>query len=262
MKKQGIQKIEDFVHLAKADVHIHTLYSDGAPSVAELLKYVETKTDLDVIAITDHDTIQGALEAKKLMKENKYRFELILGEEISSVEGHILGLFLKNEIPGGLPAHKVLKEIHAQGGIAIASHPFEQTRFKNPKMVTMDGVGPVTLIKHRHDFDGIEVVNATPTLDDENLRASALNETILGLAETGSSDGHIVEAVGRGYTLFEGKSALDFKQAILSRQTQAMHSSWSLLSLLKYFFFFVPKGFRLAVNTVLHGQTPKRSDIF
>lgn len=255
MAKQGIKKIEEIKHLGKADLHIHTNFSDGRASVQEILDYVQNFTDLDVIAITDHDTIEGAQLAQKLMLEKYFRFELIVGEEITSQEGHILGLFLKETIPPDLPAHEILKQIKAQGGIAIAAHPFEHSRFKNPNVITMDGVGAATLLKERHHFNGIEIVNATPTLNDEDLKASALNKTLLGLAETGSSDAHIKEAIGRGYTLFEGKTTRDLKKAILSRQTQAMHADWTIMALIKYTFFFVPYGFRILIYSILH-RTP------
>lgn len=260
-QKRGLHKIEDWIKLSKADLHIHTKFSDGKEEVLNLLDYIEDKTNVDCIAITDHDTIEGALEAAKLAQKKKYRFDIIIGEEVSSQEGHILGLFLKKTIPSGLPAHQVLAEIHAQGGLAIAAHPFESTRFKNPNMITMDGVGAATLLKERHHFDGIEVVNATPTLGDENLKASTLNKTLLGLAETGSSDAHIKEAVGRGYTLYEGKTAKDLRKAILHHQTQAIHADWTLFVLLKYLFFFIPHGFRIALNTLVHGRVPKRKDL-
>jgi len=261
-QKRGLTKIEELIKLSKADLHIHTNASDGRPTVEELLKFIEEKTDIDVIAITDHDTIKSALKAKELMAKKNYRFELIIGEEVSSKQGHILGLYLKKEIPAGLTARETIKEIHSQGGLAIASHPFEHNRFNSPEMINMDGVGAATLIRERTKFDGIEIVNGTPTLNDENISAAALNKTLLGLAETGSSDAHILEGVGRAYTLFEGKTAKDLKKAILSRQTQAMQASWTLLALLKYLFFFIPHGFRIAVNTIVHGRLPKRDDLF
>jgi predicted metal-dependent phosphoesterase TrpH len=261
-ERHGLHKIEDWIKLSKADLHIHTKFSDGKEEISDLLEYIEAKTNVDCIAITDHDTIEGALEAEKFAENKNYRFDVIVGEEVSSLEGHILGLFLKKTIPSGLPAHKVLVEIHAQGGIAIASHPLESTRFKNPNMITMDGVGAATLLKERHHFDGIEVVNATPTMEDENIRASALNKTLLGLAETGSSDAHIKEAVGRGYTLYEGKTAKDLRRAILRRQTQGVHADWTLFVLIKYLFFFIPHGLRIALNTLVHGRVPERKDFF
>lgn len=255
MAKRGIKKIEDWKHLGKADLHIHTNFSDGRPSVEQILDYVQNFTDLDVIAITDHDTIEGALLAQKLMLEKYFRFELIIGEEISTLDGHILGLFLTQKINPGLSAHETIKAIHAQGGLAIAPHPFESYKFQNPDMITMKGVGAQVLIKEHHHFNAIEIVNATPTLNDENIKASILNKTLLGRAETGSSDAHILEAIGRGYTLFEGKSVRDFKKAILHRQTQALHTDWTIMALFKYLFFFIPYGFRILIYNILH-RTP------
>jgi predicted metal-dependent phosphoesterase TrpH len=254
MRKKGIKKIEDLARLGKADLHIHSHYSDGRPNVSEILEYVEHYTDLDVIAISDHDTMEGAFEAKKLTQEKKYRFELVLAEEITSIEGHLLGVFLKSPIPPGLPAAEVIEKVKSQGGLIIAVHPFEKTRWHNENMITMDGIGLISLLKLGRKLDGIEVVNATPTLADENLSASLLNKGYLMQAEIGSSDAHILDAIGKGYTLFEGKTALDLKKAIITHQTRAMYTHWTLLALIKYFFFFIPMGFRMFANTILHGR--------
>ena len=252
--KHGVHKIEDFQHLGKADYHIHTNYSDGKPTVQEVLDYVQNHTDLDVIAISDHDTLDSALEAKKLVSEGNYRFELIIGEEITAKEGHIVGLFLKEVIPAGLSALDTIRAIKSQGGLAIAAHPFEQTSLNNADRPIMNGVGFSTLLKIGDKFDGIEVVNATPTLSDENIRASFINKTLILQAETGGSDAHILEAIGMGYTLFEGKSASDFKKAIRTHQTRAMYAKWTILALIKYAYFFLPIGARMVWNTLLHGK--------
>lgn len=185
--KHGIHKIEDYEHLGKADYHIHTLYSDGKPTPQEVLDYVENHSDLDVIAICDHDTIEGALEAKELMKDpstalgagKKYLFELIIGEEVTSKEGHIVGLFLKKAIEPGLPAKEVVKQIHAQGGITIAAHPFERTEWNNAERPIMNGVGLKTLMAIGDGFDGVEIINATPSLHEENVRAALVNSMML-----------------------------------------------------------------------------------
>src|SRR5579884_4109555 len=81
-----------------ADVHMHTNYSDGIGSVEEVLAFVQDHTSLDVIAITDHDTIEGALRARDLVAKGGYRFEVIVGEEISTREGHMLALFLEKPV--------------------------------------------------------------------------------------------------------------------------------------------------------------------
>lgn len=261
MRKEGIHKIEELAHLGKADLHIHSCHSDGRPSIEEILDYVENKTDLDVIAITDHDTIDGALEAVELMKQKKYRFELIVGEEVTCKEGHVLGLFLKEKIPANISTHLALKKINEQGGISIAAHPFQHVRIRNPRYATLDGVGLVTLLKEKENFDAIEIVNATPTLGEENLRAGFVNRTLLLRGETGSSDAHIVEAIGKGYTLFEGRTAVDLQSALKHHQTQPMYTKWTLFALFKYLFFFIPKGIRMAVYTLIHGRHGKRLQI-
>jgi len=261
MDEKDIQKIEKTKNLGKADVHIHSNHSDGRPTIAEILEYVETKTDLDVIAITDHNTIDGALEALELAKQKKYRYDIIVGEEVSSTEGHILGLFLRETIKKGMSPRHTLEEIRRQGGLAIIPHPFENMRMRLPNQLTTDGVGLVALLRERKYYKAIEVANATPTLGAENLRASFINNTILGKSETGSSDAHIVEAIGHGYTLFEGKSAQAFRHALFHHQTRAMHKKWGFRALFKYAFFFIPIGFRMSWYTLLHGRTAQKPQI-
>lgn len=243
--------------LSKADLHIHSNYSDGRPSIEEILEYVQNETNLDVIAITDHDTIEGALLAKEIMKRKNYRFELIVGEEVSSNEGHILGLFLTEKIEPNQPAHETLKQIHAQGGIAIAAHPFYNSRMNNGLQVWAKGVGAATLIQEKNHFDGVETVNATPIFEEENLRTKYINRLLLLRAETGSSDAHILQAIGKGYTLFEGKTAHALKEAVWDHQTQAMNDKWDLLGVSRYAYFFLPIGLRVALNTLIHGRHEK-----
>jgi predicted metal-dependent phosphoesterase TrpH len=255
------KKIRKVAHLSKADMHIHSNYSDGKPTIAEILDYVESNTDLDVIAISDHDTIDGALEAQEIAKTREFRFEIVVGEEISTTKGHILALFLKTAVKPNMGVKETLVEIHQQKGIAIAPHPFEHTRMKNPNMAVMNGIGLKELIASTKHLDAVEIANGTPTLDDENLRAKLVNSTILFCGETGSSDAHILDAIGKGYTLFEGKSSHDLKKALLSHQTKAMVSRWTFFGLLKYLFFFVPIGFRLAFYTLTHGLAKKEPNI-
>ena len=247
--------------LGKADLHIHSHYSDGEMSIKQILDYVQEQTDLDCVAISDHDTMRGAYEAITLMENGSYRFELVLGEEITSQEGHIVGLYLKEEIPPDLPVAEVLKRIRAQKGIAIAAHPFYHSKMKHSKYATMDGIGATTLVKNNRLIDAVEIVNATPTLSDENIGASILNKTILFNAEVGSSDAHIIEAIGMGYTLFEGRTAQDLRHSILEHQTRAMYKKWSYLGLFKYAYFYIPRGLRLLIHTILHGRKHRQPDL-
>jgi predicted metal-dependent phosphoesterase TrpH len=85
--------------LGKADLHIHTAAGDGSSSVEEVLRYVERHTDLDVVAITDHDEVAGSLKAIELARRNGYRFEVIPGLEVTTRDGHLLALFVEQRVP-------------------------------------------------------------------------------------------------------------------------------------------------------------------
>ena len=106
----------------KADLHIHTLYSDGTASVAQVLDWVEHQTDLDLITITDHERIDGALRARELHAAGDFHFELSVGEEITTRRGHLLALFIEERIPALRPLGETVERIHAAGGIAVAPH--------------------------------------------------------------------------------------------------------------------------------------------
>jgi predicted metal-dependent phosphoesterase TrpH len=220
----------------KADLHLHTNASDGAITPKRLLDYVERETDLDVIAITDHDTMDGALEAKRLHEAGDYRFDLVLGEEVTSQAGHILALFIDKPIPKERSAKETISLIHRQGGLAIAAHPMLVMRYINPEMLTANGVGADVLISEQ--FDGIEIVNGGPTMKDENARARLLNRSMLFRAETGGSDAHILDAVGKGYTLFPGRTAADLRQAIEQKTTEAVSTQYRIRELLRYGRYF------------------------
>jgi len=248
MAQVSLKKIEKMAGLGKADLHVHLIDSDPQ----DLLDYVQEKTDLDIIAITDHDSIESALKVKREWQGMGYRFEVIIGEEIAAKEGHVLGIFLKETVPSGLTVHETIQKIHEQGGLAIAAHPFQAMPLRRPDVVLMDGIGLRCLLREGKNFDAVEVVNATPTLSDENLRASLLNKTILLKAEVGSSDAHIPEVIGKGYTVFKGKTSQDLRRAIELGQTQAIRDHWNLTTLIKYTFFFLPEGLRIAAYNLRH----------
>ena len=80
--------------LGRADLHIHSLASDGIDGIAAILEFVERSTDLDVIAITDHERIDAAVAARTMARDLGHRAEVIVGEEISTLGGHLVALFL------------------------------------------------------------------------------------------------------------------------------------------------------------------------
>ena len=107
----------------KADMHLHTLYSDGTVAVDALLQHIEAQTDLDLVAITDHERLDGALRAREIHAAGDFHFDLVVGEEITTRRGHVLALFIEERIPALRPLPETLERIHDQGGLAIAAHP-------------------------------------------------------------------------------------------------------------------------------------------
>jgi len=208
---------------------MHTNCSDGWPAPAELVEHVARNTDLKVIAITDHDTIEGALRAReRAAKAGK--IEVVVGEEVSSRDGHILGLFLERRVRPGMSAAATLHAIHDQGGVAVAPHPFWRTARQVRNGGVVHGVG---WLAAELDFDAIEVENATPGFYVFNRMARRLNLG-LGAAEMGSSDAHILDAIGRAYTEFRGRTAEDLRLAIESGATSAGRSRYKAVGLMRY----------------------------
>jgi predicted metal-dependent phosphoesterase TrpH len=105
--------------LGKADLHVHSRYSDGYATVERILEYTERQTDLDVIAITDHDCIDGALRAAELAAKRCYRFQVMTGAEISTRDGHLLALNIRALVPAALSMAETIQAVHEQGGLAI-----------------------------------------------------------------------------------------------------------------------------------------------
>ena len=213
----------------RADLHMHTNASDGWPTPLELVEHAARRAGLDVIAVTDHDTIEGALRAAEYAGRRS-KLHVIIGEEVSSRDGHIIGLFLEHAVKPGLSAAATVHAIHEQGGIAIAPHPFWRTsrvvRAGNP----VHGVG---WLAAELPFDAIEVENATPGFYVFNRLARRLNMG-LGAAELGCSDAHIVDAVGRAFTYFPGKTPAVLRKAIETGQTHAGRRRYQAVGLVRY----------------------------
>src|SRR5437899_6667389 len=97
----------------RADLHMHTTASDGWPSPHELVDYARA-TALDVIAITDHDTIEGALRARDHAASRRSKLHVVIGEEVSSRDGHIVALFIERRVRPGMSAAATVHAIHQQ----------------------------------------------------------------------------------------------------------------------------------------------------
>ena len=85
--------------LGRADLHVHTWASDGTDSVVDVLEHVEAEGFLDLVAITDHERIDAALAGRELARDRGMRVTVVVGEEITTRGGHLLGLFLDKPVP-------------------------------------------------------------------------------------------------------------------------------------------------------------------
>ena len=196
-----------------ADMHVHTTASDGTASPREVLAFVAQHTDLSVVAFCDHNTNEGALEAADYAAD--YGVEVVVGQEVESAQGHILGLWTPRLISPGMSAEQTVDEIHAQGGLAIAAHPYAPRWWDKHGLCRGE-----TAVYDAVDFDGVEVANSTPLLFAANFRARAYWRANRDrLAATGGSDAHILSVIGTSRTLFPGESAEDLRLALETRTT-------------------------------------------
>ena len=183
----------------KFDPHIHSIFSGDARSKpADIIKQ-SIKIGLDVIAISDHDSIEGSKIAIEIAKKMD-NFLVIPSIEISSSYGHILGLGVETVIPKYLSTEETIEKIHEEGGIAIIPHPFSSYRealfFKDKsamkKLVNSEG----------SSIEGVEVLNARYIFGYSNFRSNKLaNE--YNLAKIGASDSHFLGSIGNCYTEIE-----------------------------------------------------------
>lgn len=187
----------------RIDCHAHTKYSfDAFCRPRELVKAAK-RAGLDGIAVTDHNTIRGWKELRKLSRE--LRFPVIFGEEIKTTQGDIIGLFLDSEIKRGEPL-EVIDRIKGQDGIVVIPHPFDSYRgFKSPESIA----------KKVH---ALEVFNSRVLNDKENKKALEIAKKYR-LGQCAGSDAHISFEVGRAYAISQGDTLEDFRKALKKGKT-------------------------------------------
>lgn len=226
-----------------ADLHMHTTVSDGTMSPQAVVNEVVIQNLIaeregrrrifDVIAITDHDAIQGATTAIEYLNDHYEAgtMDIIVGAEISSKDGHILALDIKKNIRKDLPALDTIKMIHEQGGIAIAAHPFAYIPFMKGlkgigKLICDEKVGP--------ELDAIEIRNANPTETINNFITQAVNSFYFRKPVCGGSDSHFQSAIGKSFTIFEGKTKEELLASLKSGKTKAKGYVYGLPALFTY----------------------------
>ena len=201
-----------------ADLHIHTLYSfDGTCTIGAVLKQAVGR-GLNLIAITDHDEIRGSLEA--MQQAGAYGIGVIPGSEITTAEGHLLALYIQENIPKGLSLEQTLRRVADQGGVCIAAHPGGM-RFNSLKPETIRAA--LEKPELAKVLLGVEVFNAGLIQLSGNEIGQKLADE-LPLARIGSSDAHLLGIIGKGTTFFRGSTTHQFRRSLENRLT------WPVLS--------------------------------
>ena len=174
----------------KGDLHIHSKYSpDSRTEPDDIIKY-SVKLGLDFISISDHN------------KFNKYKSESIIiipGEEVTSIDGHILALFIEEEIPKGLSQMETIDRIHDSGGIAILAHPFRM----------VNGIGK----KYVNSYDAVEVKNSRCGKGCNRKALKLANQ--LNVGKTAGSDAHFLNEIGRVYLEIPDGDMESIRKAII-----------------------------------------------
>ena len=175
----------------KADLHVHTIYSSDSVITPKELVFYAKKRGLTAVAVTDHNQIEGAL---KIAKETD--FPIIPGTEVSSLNGHIVGLNVNTLIPRGLTADETVDRIHKADGIAIACHPF--ALFKG-------SIGNYASKK----FDAVEAINASAFPFSRATRKAHQLAERLKLPKVAGTDAHFAPVIGQAYTLIDSEANIE-----------------------------------------------------
>jgi hypothetical protein len=171
--------------LIKADLHVHTTYSNDSLITPEDLVYYAKKNGLNAVAVTDHNQLEGSY---KIARETD--FLVIPGMEVSSADGHIVALNVKEPIPQGLSVVETVERIHMAGGVAIACHPY--VFFKGCLKENVCSA-----------FDAIEVINARAFPFSRSVKKAEEAAQKFKLSRVAGTDAHYGPQIGYGYTIID-----------------------------------------------------------
>lgn len=180
----------------KVDMHMHSERSPDSRMRAAVQARRIREVGLDVACATDHNTIEGGLR----LREAADGFRVIVGSEILSRDGEIIGLFLERDVPRGLSAEETIARIREQGGVVSIPHPFSRNRLNRIRRLALDRV--------RSSVDAIEVFNAREAFTGDNLRAARYAEEH-GIAGAVGSDSHRPSEIGAAWLEMD-----DFSEAV------------------------------------------------
>ncbi|GAC1474342.1 MAG: CehA/McbA family metallohydrolase [Chloroflexota bacterium] len=200
-----------------ADLHAHTRHTawgDGNQTVEELFRYVEEQTDVDLFAITDHDSTAAARTAWDIHRRGRYRFDFLPGVEVTNQAGHMLVYFPRGrvvDVPSLRPFWWTVRYAHRHGAICIPAHPVYP-----PWLASAIRRG----LTEGARLDGLEAINAGISAGAQQRLTSVVARFRDEIALVGNSDAHDQGAIGSSYTRFPGRSIDDFLHALETRQTE------------------------------------------
>ena len=170
----------------RVDLHSHTMWSGDSTTTPDEVEQAVVEAGLDVLCITDHNAVKGATELAASLP-----CRVIVGEELRTHAGEIIGLFLTERIPFGTPPAEAAAAIRAQGGVVYVPHPFDPMRrnMAEPALYELARAGLL---------DAVEVINAKTSLSSLNRRAAEF-ATEFDLAAGAGSDAHVPLALGAAY---------------------------------------------------------------
>ncbi len=201
--------------MIKVDLHVHTSFSADSLTLLAHVDGHARRRGLSAVAITDHNSIQGAL---RLQQETDLL--IIVGEEIRTSQGEIIGLFLQEHIPPGLSPRETVRLIREQNGIVCIPHPVDRFRGSALQPAALEEIHP--------EVDAIEVFNARNSFGADNRLARGLAERY-GLLATGGSDAHHPSEIGRAYVEMPAFTCRDSFLASLARGQVRGHLSLPLV---------------------------------
>ncbi|HET9199868.1 MAG TPA: PHP domain-containing protein [Dehalococcoidia bacterium] len=171
--------------LVRVDMHCHTSYSRDSVIEPEVMSQRYVRSGLHAVCVTDHDTIDGALHMQRIAP-----FKVVVGEEISTHEGELIGLFLSRAVQPGLSAAETIEAIHEQGGLAVVPHPFDRLRRFRLDEAVLESVAA--------QVDIIETFNSRTLLMSDNERTASWAKS-KGIVMGGGSDAHTPGEIGTAY---------------------------------------------------------------
>jgi predicted metal-dependent phosphoesterase TrpH len=198
--------------LVRVDCHTHTMWSGDSTTTEDELVEAVTASGIDVLCVTDHHAIDGARRLCDVLP-----CRVVVGEEVRTTQGEIIGLFLEERIPFGLTPAETASRIRDQGGLVYVPHPFDPMR-RNLVEPALDALASDGLV------DAIEARNAKTSLESLNRRASefAIEHDV---AAGAGSDAHVPEAIGAAYVeMANFDDAASFLVALRNSKVVGHHS--------------------------------------